>query len=505
MIRILSLAVFIAITATSAIAQTSWVFFTDKGPETEASNLDAAVYPSYVNFLLEQEDIILHGTSRWLNAACVSGDVSTLDQKNFIRSTQLCGQYKVHREALGVDTSRYGGADIQLQMLGLDEYHQLGYTGKDIRIGVFDAGFRRLNTFKAFDSTWINGQIIAEYDFVRKDSLRYNTSMHGTSVLSIMGGNYPDSLMGAAPHASFVLARTEDAPTETHVEEYNWIKALEWADSVGVDIIHSSLGYSEFDSGHFSYTYADMDGSTTLITLATDIAYSKGIFITNSAGNQGAAAWRYITAPCDGKHVLCVGAVDSFEQKANFSSFGPSSDGRVKPEVVAMGKGTAHISSGGRLRYGNGTSFSGPLIAGMVACMMEANPRATNDQIFQAIIRSADRYQQPDSGYGYGLPNVMKADSILKGIVLKADQIAFEQGLRLYPNPVNSTLNIQSKKGLNRIVVYSSDMRTISTHHSDIQNNTSVALDLSSFAPGTYLVRIETSHSSTIRRISLVR
>lgn len=490
MIRTLSLLLFVAGFLSPGLAQEHWVFFKDKGREVGNAELDSAIYPLYKNRLEKRNGLEVIGYSKWLNAACVSGDVKGLKNKGYISNIQPVGQYKVELTEAHqvVDTSRYGSADVQLQMIGLDKYHQLGHTGKGIRIGVFDAGFRRMNDFAAFDSLWMNGQIIDHYDFVRKDTLRFNTSMHGTSVLSIMGINYPDSLMGAAPHSSFVLARTEDGASETHVEEYNWIKALEWADSVGVDIIHSSLGYSLFDSGHFSYTYEDMDGQTTLITLATDIAASKGIFVTNSAGNSGAQEWRFITAPCDGKQVLCIGAVDSFERKADFSSFGPSADGRVKPEVMAMGHNTAHISNGGLLRFGSGTSFSGPLIAGMVACMMEANPRATNEQIFQAIIRSADRYQMPDSGYGYGLPNVMRADTILKGIILSAKQAALPAKPSIYPNPASGFISIRSEKKPEKISVFAIDGREMITV-APSQPESAYHIDLQNLTQGTYIVQ----------------
>jgi serine protease AprX len=490
--------------STAAFTQNHWVFLKDKGPDGEANNLDAPVYDRYKKKLVRNKDVSVIGYSKWLNAACVEGDVSALSKRRYVSHTQSLTKYNVSKEFESIDTSRYGSADVQLQMLGLDQYHQMGYTGEGVVIGVFDAGFRKLNAFKAFDSMWTRGQILANYDFVRKDTLKYNTSMHGTSVLSIMGIDYPDTLTGAAPHASFVLARTEDAATETHVEEYNWIKALEWADSVGVDIIHSSLGYSLFDSGHFSYTYADMDGKTSLITLATDIATSKGIFVTNSAGNSGAKPWKFITAPCDGERVLCVGAVDSFNIKADFSSYGPSSDGRVKPEVMAMGKNTAHISSGGRLRFGNGTSFSGPMIAGMVACMMQANPNATNDHIFEAIIRSADRYNQPDSGYGYGIPNVMYADTILKAIRLGYQNTELFP-IKVYPNPATNLVSIESSMPISKIEIYSSTMQEVKNarvhHRSSVLHDVSLA----NINSGIYFVRLHTNRGIITKKLLVVK
>jgi hypothetical protein len=199
----------------------------------------------------------------------------------------------------------------------------------------------------------------------------------------------------------------------------------------------------------------DMDGETTIITQATQIAVSKGVFVTNSAGNEGAKDWRFITAPCDGKNVLCVGAVDSFRNYAKFSSIGPSADGRVKPEVMAMGRKTSYQGKSGRIMQGNGTSFSGPLIAGMVACLMEANPKAYNSQIFDAIVRSADRYDNPDSFYGYGIPNAVVADSLIKAMVLSLEQLKADV-FKVFPNPGKDRINVVSEILMEKYVMYNS-------------------------------------------------
>jgi subtilisin family serine protease len=254
-------------------------------------------------------------------------------------------------------------------------------------------------------------------------------------------------MVGAAPGATFVLARTEDTRSETHLEELNWLNAMEWADSVGVDIIHSSLGYSLFDSLQGDYSYQDMDGRSTIITLAAERAAKRGIFITNSAGNSGNDPWFYITAPCDGKNVLCVGAVDSFKQVTNFSSRGPSADGRIKPDIVAMGGRNTIPNGEGILRRGSGTSFSGPLVAGLVACLKGAHPDKSNGQVFEAILRSSDNYTMPNNEYGYGVPDALKADSILKEMpILSINEIEQLEAM-VYPNPVIDVLTIRTEPG----------------------------------------------------------
>lgn len=337
-------------------------------------------------------------------------------------------------------TFQYGRGDWQLAMLGLDSFHKLGYTGKGITIALMDGGFYRVDSLSAFDSIRAKGQIKGTFDAVTGDSSVYEDDSHGMAVLSTIAGNISDSLVGAAPDANFLLIRTEDVATETHKEEFYWIKGMEIAHQHGADIIHSSLGYSVFDTLEGDYSYFDMDGKSTFITRATDSAFARGMFVNNSAGNEGEKKWRNITAPCDGKHVLCVGAVDSFRQKAGFSSFGPSADGRVKPEVMAMGHKTTIIGSDGYVRTGSGTSFSGPIMAGFVACLKQAHPTAENYRIYQAIIRSADRYENPDSAYGYGIPNILRADSILKRMA--SEKSPRKATMAVYPNPGNDYVSI---------------------------------------------------------------
>lgn len=424
----------------------SWVYFT----------ADTSLSLDEKELLIRERGAVVQGTSKWLHASCIEGSGSAFNLLSIVDRIEPLRRYKVTRNqieetAKTAEDFKYGGSDWQLQMLGLDEYHKQGYTGKGVTIGLFDAGFFRVDSLEAFDSMRRRGQIKAVWDFFYNDTNVYIQDGHGMYVLSIAGGYWPDSIMGAAPDANFLLARTEIANREIKAEELAWVKALEWADSIGVDIIHSSLGYSEFDTLEGDYVYQDMDGQTTVVTKATDIAASKGIFVTNSAGNEGEKDWHYITAPCDGRYVLCVGAVDSNEVHAPFSSYGPSADGRVKPDVVAMGKGVTYVTKEGDIKTGGGTSFSGPLIAGMVACLKQAWPMATNEHMYQAIIRSSDRYDNPDTAYGFGLPNVQKADSIL-AIFSKVESVKHTD-TKIFPNPGTHNLYIESTNDLDQIVV----------------------------------------------------
>lgn len=472
-----------------------WVYFSDK--ESSADYLDGRVNPNYLDSL-KSLGFVVHGQSKWLNAACVQGPTENLKHISFIEHVEALGMYEGKEEATE-EIYDYGEGDWQLEMLGMDDYHVQGFTGKGITLALFDGGFFKVDSFPAFDSLWLNGQIKADYDFVRDSQLNYKESSHGMSVLSLVGAQYMDSLTGAAPSCDFVLVRTEDTRSEKHIEEFNWISGMEWADSVGVDIIHSSLGYSLFDTLEGDYTYADMDGSSTVITLGAQIAAGRGIFVTNSAGNSGNNPWTYITAPCDGKDVLCIGAVDSFEVKAGFSSFGPSSDGRVKPDVMAMGRRVTVLRSDGRVGRGSGTSFSGPIIAGMVACLMEAHPNKSNQHIFNAIVQSCDRYEIPDSAYGHGIPSVLKADSILTNLNTSITEKVNAFDFAVYPNPSSGVFKILNPKAENlHLEIFTLDGKMLLSKDSQ---NPILWIDLSNFSSGNYVFKISNGENVGFRKV----
>lgn len=433
------------------------------------------------------------GYSEWEHA--LATDNHSL-QLPFVRRTRTMGNYQKAKHEVTGDFL-YGRGDWQLEMLGLDSFHKLGYTGKGVVIALMDAGFYRVDSLAAFDSLRNSGRILGTFDMVEGDSSVYEDDAHGMAVLSTIAANIPDSLIGSAPDASFLLIRSEDARTETHKEEFYWIKGMEIAHKMGADIIHSSLGYSLFDTLEGDYTYFDMDGKSTFITRATDTAYNKGMFVTNSAGNSGEQAWRYITAPCDGKNVLCVGAVDSFRQKAGFSSFGPSADGRVKPEVMALGKSTTILGSDGNVRTGNGTSFSGPIMAGFVACLKQAHPTAENYRIFRAIIQSADRYNNPDSAYGYGIPNILRADSILKVMAKVENSPAVK--FRLYPNPGKNEVILSGEDEISELYWMTPDGRKLPVEKVSSSDRNSVITTLN-LASGTYYLYVVTQGGVSVEK-----
>ncbi len=303
----------------------------------------------------------------------------------------------------------YGPSFGQVSMLGGDLLHLAGYTGNGKVIAVIDAGFLIADQCETFDSLFINNQILGTWDFVSRDANVYDDHYHGTYVLSTIGGNTAGELIGTAPKASFWLLRSEDAPTEYIVEEFNWVCAAEFADSVGADIINSSLGYTEFDNSAQNHTFADLNGTTAMASIGAEIAASKGMIVCNSAGNSGNNPWLHISVPADADHILAVGAVDANEVIADFSSRGHSADGRIKPDVSAQGVATVGQHQPGVFVVGNGTSFASPLIAGMCASFWEAVPNLTAAQVIQKVKESCDQFNSPDSLKGYGIPDFAQA------------------------------------------------------------------------------------------------
>jgi hypothetical protein len=332
----------------------------------------------------------------------------------------------------------YGQSSRQTEMIGIDYLHQKGFMGEGVVIAVMDGGFFKVDEISAFKSIRDNGQILGTWDFVENEESVYEDNTHGMNVLSTIAAVESGKIIGTAPKANFWLLRTEDAATETISEMYNWVAGAEFADSVGADIINSSLGYTTFDGGIGDLTYNDLDGRTSVITNGARKATSKGILVVNSAGNSGSSAWYYVGAPADADSILSIGAVDSKGAVAVFSSRGPTVDGRIKPTVSAMGQGTTVIGANGDVTKSNGTSFSSPILAGAAACLLQANPNATNMDLYNAIKQSASHFNTPNNDIGFGIPNFGTADLILKNKDLST--FYKKQELLIYPNPVKDEL-----------------------------------------------------------------
>lgn len=338
-----------------------------------------------------------------------------------------------------VKSMDYGQSFLQINMLQGVSLHNQGFMGQGMTIAILDAGFWQVDVINVFDSLWLNGQILGTRDFVSPGNNVFNESTHGMMVLSTMGANLQGQMVGTAPKANYWLLRTEDAGSENIIEEDNWASGAEFADSIGADIINSSLGYTTFDDPAMNHSYMDMDGKTTIATRAAVIAARKGILVVNSAGNSGGGWWKYIGAPADADSIITVGAVNSSGNYASFSSIGPTYDNRVKPTVMALGEGSAIATSGG-ISNGNGTSFAAPILCGMTACLWQAFPQRNNQEIIQAIKMSASQYYTPDSAMGYGIPNFPVAAILLSGNNIH--NFDNENSFNVFPNPFVETLYI---------------------------------------------------------------
>lgn len=335
----------------------------------------------------------------------------------------------------------YGMAWDQTRQLRLDLLHGLGHRGEGMLVGVLDSGFDRVDTNPAFARAHANGRITIGGNFPNGGAASqwiYSEHAHGAMVLSTMVGHLDASgdepYLGTAPDAAYVLFRTEDVHWEHLVEEYHWVSAAERADSMGCDVLNTSLGYSLFDDAAANHSPAELDGNTFRITQASDIAATKGMLVLNSAGNSGNSPWEKITAPADGDSVLAVGAVDVFGQHASFSSYGPSADGRVKPDLCATGRDAAYVHPDGSIRTGNGTSFSSPILCGAATSLWSAHPDQPAWAIRRALLESASQWAAPDTVRGFGIPDLWAAHLALGGEAPEPQEGG--TGLLVFPNPV---------------------------------------------------------------------
>jgi subtilisin family serine protease len=397
----------------------------------------------------------------------------------------------------------YGNADVQIEMLNGDKLHNMGFQGQGVIVAVLDAGFYHADQIAFFDSLRNSGRLLGTHDFVQGGTSVFEDNSHGLSVLSTMAGYVPGVFVGTAPKASYWLLRTEDADSENLIEEDNWVRGAEFADSVGAQIINSSLGYTVFDDSTASHNYSDLNGNTTRISIGADIAASKGILVINSAGNSGADPWKYVGAPADADSVLSIGAVDAERNYASFSSQGPTFDGRIKPNVSAMGELSWVINSSGLPGKSNGTSFSSPILAGMAACLWQAHPEAKSMEVFKAIEQSADQYATPDEKKGFGIPDFLIAHSILSQLKLNKD--VQDSLVNVYPNPFIEGVTIEffsTKEQDVQVKIFKLSGKQIAEENVHVYpyiNNLLQLEKVKRLSAGQYVVSLSTS-SNTFKR-----
>lgn len=389
-------------------------------------SLDYAVSPVYLDSIKAMGAKVIH-TSRWMNGATVEANARVISEIEKCRFVDTVYTTRIDDISLGIPSVSLRKSNIesqelkgegmgQLEQLNLLPLHQAGYKGKGIRIGVADGGFYNADSLESLPREQWLGYIDLTDD---KDDIFGKTGNHGSLCLSaivaykeVSDGTFVGTFTysGTATDAAYYLFKTEEHGTESPKEIDNWVAAIEMADSLGLHIVSTSLGYTTFDDEQFNFAYSDMDGRISRGAQAARIATRKGMLLVTAMGNDGNKNWHYLSTPADADSILSVGAVNNQGTIAAFSSYGPSADGRIKPEVCATGEGTYLINpANNTVMNGNGTSFACPLIAGMAASLWSALPTATNMEIREMIIRSCDRYDQPHKQYGYGIPNAWLA------------------------------------------------------------------------------------------------
>ena len=478
---------------------------------------DLPVSAFYVDSLKHMGFNVLHD-SKWLNAVSVTvTDVQQFEKLSGIdfiipykakttKKSTASFQNKVTSESVFTPTDpkiQYGLSYGQISMLHGDYLHHRGFQGQGMLIAIIDAGFNNATQMSSLDSLWNENRVKLVRDLIIPDGNVFTQHQHGSNVLSILAGLSPGNLIGSAPKADYVLLRTEDATIETDgsgrereypVEEFNWAVAAELADSLGVDVISTSLGYSTFNDQALNHSYADMNGRTTIAAKAAAIAASKGMIVVVSAGNEGNNSWKYITTPADADSILTVGAIDVNKNIAGFSSRGPTSDHRIKPDVVAVGKNTYLQLPNNLFVQGSGTSFSCPIIAGLTACLWQSCPNLTNMDLIRAIKEYASQFTNPDTIMGYGIPDFRQSM-----YALNSELFEYENMLVCSPNPFTNVVELQFEKipeGKARLSVVDVLGRKIIDKqlnvNSEIPNIISMS-DFSILANGFYVVQISTN------------
>ncbi len=482
--KLLLLLLILNISITFGQSQDALVFFTDK--ENVAASLanpitiltqealdrkamhntpiderDVPVNETYKVAIENATGITVYAKSKWMNCVYVRGtetNINNLLNLSFVTAVEFCDKdlnfSPIHQpvdDKFDIENQtrvnyNYGVADNQTEMLNVDYLHENDFTGEDIIVAFLDNGYPNVMSNPAYTSLINEGRLLDTYDFVSRQISADGTGSHGSATFSDAAAflENPQPFVGTAPNASYYLYVTEDNDSETPVEEAYWVEALERADSLGVYVSNTSLSYKDFDNSNYNHSYEDLDGLTTIAARGGNHALDKGMITVVSAGNDGNSGSPYVATPADSRGTLTIGAVDSSENYASFSSIGPTVDGRIKPDVMAQGEGAAIVNQNGDVDFANGTSFSSPIMAGSVASLWQAFPEKTNETIMQAVRESASLYENPTDEMGYGIPNFEEAFNILQQLGIEESML--ETQFALYPNPVTTDINISFPK-----------------------------------------------------------
>ncbi len=538
-VKLLCIFLFFSLCNLFAQNEDAWVYFKDKpsenmfisAPLTMLSQraldrrirynisidyYDVPLELSYLNQIKQATGISVLAKSKWLNAIHVQGTTTDIDNLltfSFVidveyanKSLNASGKKRLQQKILRktdklafVSDFNYGNGSNQIQMLNGDVLHENNFSGQGMQIALMDAGFPNVDNFEAFKRIRDNNQILGGYNFVNRNNNFYSGSYHGMAVLSTIAGYIDNQFIGTAPDAEFYLFITEDYANEVPLEESLWVEAAEKADSLGVDVINTSLGYSSFfDNPSYNYTYNDMDGKTAFISRGAEFAFSRGIIVVNSVGNEGNDPWHYMNAPADAPSVLSIGAVNADGVIASFSSFGPTSDNRIKPDVSAQGAGVYIINSAGNIATSNGTSFSSPVLAGAITCLWQAFPDKSNDEIIQLVKKSAHLYENPTDQEGYGIPNFETVYDLLLAEENENDvsEISF------YPNPTKGGMNFKFPPGVDEIKISIFSVLGKNVFESLIKRSNPTA-NISYLAKGLYMLQME--YGNMIKTIKVLK
>ena len=482
---------------------------------------DIPVNPQYLQAVADCGAQLLN-PSKWLNGVSVyttsQSVVDAINALEFVEVVRNCPNYpeaqrdkeiwmenemKVSGSPV-VARDFYGGAHTQVYQLKVNELHDMGYDGTGVVIAVLDGGFIGTDIHHTFDNMREEGRLLGVKDFVYGSTSVYSQSTHGTSCLSTIAAYDPNNMVGTAPKASFYLFHTEDGTQENIVEEYNWVSGAELADSLGVDVCTTSLGYIDFDMSQWDHPIEDFDGHTAPMTIGAEIAASRGMICTNSAGNEY-DGYCTLGIPADAEHIITVGAVDDQGNRADFSSVGPTYDGRIKPDVMAMGEGT-YVASGnpggwyGDYYNGNGTSFSNPVLAGAVACLRQARPNASVQDICDAIRAAGNNADNPNSKIGYGIPDFTQA---LEYLYVIDNVMTEEEIFSVFPNPSRGSVKVEIFDG---ITVYGITVYGITGNVLFNTNNINeLETTLNNLSSGVYTVKVNSEKGSQMVKVVLTK
>lgn len=458
---------------------------------------DIPVNENYVNDV-KNAGAQIYFRTKWMNGVlvqCTPSVLPVIEELSFVERIEFVApgtKLQSGRKKIAARNKGYKSAQAteeQLTMLALNEMHAADIRGENVLIAIFDSGFQGVDLTSPFEHIRDENRIDLDvsHDFVYNTNDVFQYDEHGSQVFSVIAAYLSDSFVGGAYNASFQLYVTEDVNSEYRIEEYNWLFAAERADSAGVDIINSSLGYNTFDDPYMDYPTSAMDGKTTVVSRAAQWASDRGIIVVCSAGNEGANAWQVITAPADAVDVLAVGAVNSSGQRISSSSKGPNAEGRIKPDVVALGLNTSVILPNGNLGSATGTSLAAPLVTSLAAGVHQKYPLLSAKMVMEVIKNSASRASHPDNFIGYGIPTFSAVTHYLEELKKSVFQI--------YPNPSSDTLVI---KPYDAGVVSSCQMELINVQGKVVQQkainfstfNPTETIDLRACENGLYVLRL---------------